>query len=225
MPVIECIDVKKTYLSGEVEVQALRGVTLSIGKGEFVALTGPSGCGKTTLLNIIGGLDRPSGGTVSVEGRSLNGLSNSDLADLRLRRVGFVFQAYNLVPVLSGLENVEFVLQLQGVDKSDRRRRASEILSSVGLAEMQSRRPAELSGGQQQRVAVARALASNPAIVVADEPTANLDSKTAQALLELMRELNVEEKLTFVVASHDPKVLDFVQRHVRLVDGQIQSDT
>ena len=225
MSVIECIDVKKTYLSGKIKVPALRGVTLSIRKGDFVALTGPSGCGKTTLLNIIGGLDRPTSGKVSVDGQSLNDLSNSDLADLRLRRVGFVFQAYNLVPVLSGLENVEFVLQLQGVDKSDRRRRAAKILSSVGLAEMQTRRPAELSGGQQQRVAVARALASNPAIIVADEPTANLDSKTAQALLELMRELNVEEKLTFVVASHDPKVLDFVQRHVRLVDGQIQSDT
>lgn len=225
MSVIECIDVRKTYRSGKIEVPALRGVTLSIQKGDFVALTGPSGCGKTTLLNIIGGLDRPTGGKVSVEGRSLSHLSNSELADLRLRRVGFVFQAYNLVPVLSGLENVEFVLQLQGVDKSDRRRRAAEILSLVGLAEMQARRPAELSGGQQQRVAVARALASNPAIVVADEPTANLDSKTAQALLELMRELNVEEQLTFVVASHDPKVLDVVQRHVRLVDGQIQSDT
>ena len=225
MSVIECIDVRKTYRSGKIEVPALRGVTLSIQKGDFVALTGPSGCGKTTLLNIIGGLDRPTGGKVSVEGRSLSHLSNSELADLRLRRVGFVFQAYNLVPVLSGLENVEFVLQLQGVDKSDRRRRAAEILSLVGLAEMQARRPAELSGGQQQRVAVARALASNPAIVVADEPTANLDSKTAQALLELMRELNVDEQLTFVVASHDPKVLDVVQRHVRLVDGQIQSDT
>ena len=135
-----------------------------------------------------------------------------------------MFQAYNLVPVLSGLENVEFVLQLQGVDKSERRRRATNILSSVGLAEMKERRPAELSGGQQQRVAVARALASNPAIIVADEPTANLDSKTAQALLELMRELNEEEQLTFVVASHDPKVLNFVQRQVKLVDGQIQSD-
>ncbi len=225
MSVIECIDVRKTYRSGKIEVPALRGVTLSIEKGDFVALTGPSGCGKTTLLNIIGGLDRPTGGKVSVEGRSLRHLSNAELADLRLRRVGFVFQAYNLVPVLSGLENVEFVLQLQGVDKSDRRRRATEILSAVGLAEMQARRPAELSGGQQQRVAVARALASNPAIVVADEPTANLDSKTAQALLELMRDLNVEEQLTFVVASHDPKVLDVVKRHVRLVDGQIHSDT
>ena len=225
MSVIECIDVRKTYRSGKIEVPALRGVTLSIQKGDFVALTGPSGCGKTTLLNIIGGLDRPTDGKVSVEGRSLRHMSNSELADLRLHRVGFVFQAYNLVPVLSGLENVEFVLQLQGVDKSDRRRRAAEILSLVGLAEMQARRPSELSGGQQQRVAVARALASNPAIIVADEPTANLDSKTAQALLELMHELNVEERLTFVVASHDPKVLDYVQRHVRLVDGQIHSDT
>jgi putative ABC transport system ATP-binding protein len=224
MAVIECIDVKKTYVSGQIEVQALRGVTVSIEQGEFVALTGPSGCGKTTLLNIIGGLDRPTSGEVRVEGRSLNDLSNSDLADLRLRRIGFVFQAYNLVPVLSGVENVEFIMQLQGVGKDDRRRRASEVLSSVGLADMQARRPAELSGGQQQRVAVARALASNPAIILADEPTANLDSKTAQALLELMRDLNNKRKVTFVIASHDPKVLDFVQRQVRLVDGQIRSD-
>jgi len=225
MAVIECTDVKKTYLSGQVEVPALRGVTLSIEPGEFVALTGPSGCGKTTLLNLIGGLDRPASGDVLLEGRSLNGLSNSELADLRLRRIGFVFQAYNLVPVLSGLENVEFIMQLQGVGKSERRRRAAEVLASVGLAEMQERRPAELSGGQQQRVAVARALASNPAIILADEPTANLDSKTSLALLELMRELNEEDELTFVVASHDPKVLDFVQRHVRLVDGRLDSDT
>ena len=224
MSVIECNDIRKNYRSGEIEVQALRGVSLSIRKGEFVALTGPSGCGKTTLLNIIGGLDRPTSGEISVDGRTLNDLSNSDLADLRLRRVGFVFQAYNLVPVLSGLENVEFVLQLQGIDKSERRQRATNILASVGLAEMKERRPAELSGGQQQRIAVARALASNPAIIVADEPTANLDSKTALALLELMRELNEEEQLTFVVASHDPKVLEFVQRQVRLVDGQIQCD-
>jgi putative ABC transport system ATP-binding protein len=222
MAVIECIDVKKTYVSGEIEVQALRGVTLSIEEGEFVALTGPSGCGKTTLLNIIGGLDRPTSGDVRVEGKSLNDLSNSDLADLRLRRIGFVFQAYNLVPVLSGVENVEFIMQLQGVGKDVRRRRASEVLSSVGLAEMQARRPAELSGGQQQRVAVARALASNPAIVLADEPTANLDSKTAQALLELMRDLNDAQKVTFVIASHDPRVLDVVQRQVRLVDGQVR---
>jgi len=223
MAVIECMDVKKTYVSGQIEVQALRGVTVSIEEGEFVALTGPSGCGKTTLLNIIGGLDRPTSGEVRVEGRSLNDLSHSDLADLRLRRIGFVFQAYNLVPVLSGVENVEFIMQLQGVGKDDRRRRASEVLSSVGLADMQARRPAELSGGQQQRVAVARALASNPAIILADEPTANLDSKTAEALLELMQDLNSARKVTFVIASHDPKVLDFVQRQVRLVDGQIQS--
>ncbi|MEM9552842.1 MAG: ABC transporter ATP-binding protein [Acidobacteriota bacterium] len=225
MAVIECIDVKKTYRSGQVDVNALRGVSLAIEQGEFVALTGPSGCGKTTLLNIIGGLDRPKSGDVCVEGQSLNDLGNSDLADLRLRRIGFIFQAYNLVPVLSGLENVEFIMQLQGVGRADRRRRASEVLASVGLAEVQARRPAELSGGQQQRVAVARALASNPAIILADEPTANLDSRTSQALLELMRELNEKENLTLVVASHDPKVLEFVRRHVTVVDGRIHSDT
>ncbi|MEM1190058.1 MAG: ABC transporter ATP-binding protein [Pseudomonadota bacterium] len=224
MAIIECIDVRKTYRSGEVEVKALQGVSLSVQRGEFVALTGPSGCGKTTLLNTIGGLDRPSTGDVLVEGQSLSELSNSDLADLRLRRIGFVFQAYNLVPVLSSLENVEFVLRLQGVRKKERYRRASEMLASVGLDAMQHRRPAELSGGQQQRVAVARALASNPAIIVADEPTANLDSKTSQALLELMRRLNDEASLTFVVASHDPKVLEFVHRNVTLVDGQVHSD-
>jgi putative ABC transport system ATP-binding protein len=199
-------------------------VSIKIESGEFVSLSGPSGCGKTTLLNLIGGLDRPNDGDVRVEDKWLSKLSNSELADLRLRRIGFVFQAYNLIPVLSAMENVEFIMQLQGASAHERRSRAEQMLRSVGLTEMQERRPSELSGGQQQRVAVARAIASGPAIVLADEPTANLDSKTSHALLELVRRLNEEHGVTFVVASHDPTVLEFARRHVRLVDGQIASD-
>ena len=223
--VIECEDVSKTYLSGRIETEALKGVSLSISSGELVSLSGPSGCGKTTLLNIIGGLDRPSRGDVLVEGESLGAMSNAQLADLRLRRLGFVFQAYNLIPVLSAVENVEFIMQLQGMSKAERRARAMEVLKAVGLDGLEHRRPAELSGGQQQRVAVARAVASGPAIVLADEPTANLDSHTSDALLELLLHLNQEEGVTFVVASHDPKTLEFARRNVRLLDGQIVSDS
>ncbi len=222
--VIECHELSKTYLSGKVEVPALRDVSIKIEPGEFVSLSGPSGCGKTTLLNLIGGLDRPNDGDVRVEDKWLSKLSNSQLADLRLRRIGFVFQAYNLIPVLSAIENVEFIMQLQGASAHERRTRAGQMLGAVGLTQMQGRRPSELSGGQQQRVAVARAIASGPAIVLADEPTANLDSKTSHALLELVRRLNEEHGVTFVVASHDPKVLEFARRHIRLVDGQIASD-
>ena len=222
--VLECKDVKRTYVSGKIEVQALQGVSLNVSAGEFVSLSGPSGCGKTTLLNIIGGLDRPNGGDVRVEDQWLNELSNSQLADLRMNRIGFVFQAYNLIPVLSAAENVGFIMQLQGKSTGERRRRAKQVLDSVGLSGMENRRPAELSGGQQQRVAVARAIASSPAIVLADEPTANLDSKASDALLQLLRQLNEEEGVTIVIASHDPKALEYARRHVRLVDGQIHSD-
>lgn len=222
--VIECKDVKRTYVSGKIEVQALQGVSLNVSAGEFVSLSGPSGCGKTTLLNIIGGLDRPNGGDVRVEDQWLNELSNSQLADLRMNRIGFVFQAYNLIPVLSAAENVGFIMQLQGKSTGERRRRAKQVLDSVGLSGMENRRPAELSGGQQQRVAVARAIASSPAIVLADEPTANLDSKASDALLQLLRQLNEEEGVTIVIASHDPKALEYARRHVRFVDGQIHSD-
>ena len=222
--VIECKDVKRTYVSGKIEVQALQGVSLNVSAGEFVSLSGPSGCGKTTLLNIIGGLDRPNGGDVRVEDQWLNELSNSQLADLRMNRIGFVFQAYNLIPVLSAAENVGFIMQLQGKSTGERRRRAKQVLDSVGLSGMENRRPAELSGGQQQRVAVARAIASSPPIVLADEPTANLDSKASDALLQLLRQLNEEEGVTIVIASHDPKALEYARRHVRLVDGQIHSD-
>ncbi len=221
--VIQCSGLSKTYGNGAVQVHALQGVDLSIGPGEFVSLSGPSGCGKTTLLNIIGGLDRPNGGDVFVQDCWLGSLSNADLADMRLRRIGFVFQAYNLIPVLSAIENVEFIMQLQGIPKRERRERAREVLTAVGLETMENRRPAALSGGQQQRVAVARAIASKPAIVLADEPTANLDSKASDALLELIGALNKEHGITFVVASHDPKVIDFAKRHVRMVDGKIIS--
>ena len=207
--VIECKDVKRTYVSGKIEVQALQGVSLNVSAGEFVSL---------------GGLDRPNGGDVRVEDQWLNELSNSQLADLRMNRIGFVFQAYNLIPVLSAAENVGFIMQLQGKSTGERRRRAKQVLDSVGLSGMENRRPAELSGGQQQRVAVARAIASSPAIVLADEPTANLDSKASDALLQLLRQLNEEEGVTIVIASHDPKALEYARRHVRLVDGQIHSD-
>ena len=192
--------------------------------GELVSLSGPSGCGKTTLLNTIGGLDRPTQGDVFVQGRQLGLLSNAELAELRLRRIGFVFQAYNLIPVLSAVENVEFIMQLQGRPKNERREQAELMLQAVGLERLHDRRPSELSGGQQQRVAVARAIASEPAIVLADEPTANLDSKSSQNLLELIERLNRERGTTFVIASHDPKVLDFVRRQVKMLDGQILSD-
>jgi len=219
--IIQCKDVSKTYNNGAIEVSALRDVSLTISSAEFVSLSGPSGCGKTTLLNIIGGLDRPSAGDVLVEGASLNTKSNSQLADIRLRRIGYVFQAYNLIPVLSALENVEFIMQLQGLELKQRRERSMAILHSVGLDGMENRRPAELSGGQQQRVAVARAIVSDPAIVLADEPTANLDSRNSNELLELMQRLNNEKNITFVVATHDPKVLQFTGRHIQMLDGQI----
>jgi putative ABC transport system ATP-binding protein len=178
MNIVETVDVKKTYQQGNVEVTALGGVSLSIQKGSFVALAGPSGSGKTTMLNMIGGLDTPDSGRIAVNGNALETMSQTELASLRLHNIGFIFQAYNLVPVLSALENVEFVMLLQGIPSAERRDRAMSILDDVGLEGTYNRRPAELSGGQQQRVAVARAIVSNPSIVLADEPTANLDSKT-----------------------------------------------
>ncbi|MDD5711813.1 MAG: ABC transporter ATP-binding protein, partial [Smithellaceae bacterium] len=182
MNIVECKDIRKVYHQGKVEVQALNGIDLEVEKGGFVALAGPSGSGKTTLLNIIGGLDRPDGGSVSVDGEELSVMNQGELANLRLQKVGFVFQSFNLIPVLSALENVEFVMLLKGVPTKERRERSRAILDDVGLAGLYDRRPAELSGGQQQRVAVARAIVANPAIVLADEPTANLDSKTGQGL-------------------------------------------
>jgi putative ABC transport system ATP-binding protein len=224
MNIVECRDVKKTYRQGEVEVLALNGVDLSIEQGGFLALAGPSGSGKTTMLNIIGGLDRADSGKVLVDGNALEGMNQSELASLRLHKVGFVFQAYNLIPVLSAIENVEFVMLLQGVSTKERRERAQAILDDVGLEGKYDRRPAELSGGQQQRVAVARAIVSNPSIVLADEPTANLDSKNGRGLLEMMREMNETKKVTFVFSTHDHMVMDYARRLVQIRDGQVADD-
>jgi putative ABC transport system ATP-binding protein len=224
MSIVECVDVKKTYHQGKVEVQALRGVSLSIDAGGFVAIAGPSGSGKTTMLNIMGGLDHADSGDVVVDQQDFSQMSQSELASLRLHRVGFVFQAYNLIPVLSSLENVEFVMLLQGVPQAERRDRAKAILDDVGLEGTYDRRPAELSGGQQQRVAVARAIVSSPAIVLADEPTANLDSKTGEGLLEMMREMNEKRKVTFIFSTHDKMVMDYARRLIHLRDGLVADD-
>ena len=224
MNIVECIDIKKTYEQGQVEVQALRGISLSIKKGGFVAVAGPSGSGKTTVLNIIGGLDSADSGRVMVDGNVLDEMNQSQLANLRLHNIGFVFQAYNLIPVLSALEIVEYVMLLQGVPVADRRQRAKTILDDVGLEDKYNRRPAELSGGQQQRVAVARAIVSNPSIVLADEPTANLDSKSGQDLLELMQEMNEKKKVTFIFSTHDHMVMDYARRLVKIRDGRVVDD-
>jgi putative ABC transport system ATP-binding protein len=221
---VELKDVKKTYRTGSIEVPALRGISLRVAPGEFLAIAGPSGSGKTTLLNIIGGLDRADTGEVLVEGKNLQLLSSGELARLRLQRLGFVFQAYNLLPVLTALENAEFTLLLQGVPVKQRKERVQKLFSEIGLASLEHRRPGELSGGQQQRVAVARAMVTEPALILADEPTANLDSVTATALLEVMEQLNRAHGTTFVYATHDPQVMERARRLIRLHDGQIASD-
>jgi putative ABC transport system ATP-binding protein len=221
---VELKDVKKTYHTGPIQVPALRGVSLQVAAGEFLAIAGPSGCGKTSLLNIIGGLDRADSGEVLVEGQNLQLLSAGALAHLRLQRLGFVFQAYNLLPVLTALENAEFTLLLQGVPAKQRKERVEKLFSEIGLGGLENRRPGELSGGQQQRVAVARAMVTEPALILADEPTANLDSVTATALLEVMEQLNRAHGTTFVYATHDPQVMERAHRLIRLRDGQIASD-
>jgi len=224
MNIVECVDVSKTYRQGRIKIQALNSVNLSIAKGEFVAIAGPSGSGKTTLLNLVGGLDLMDAGSIIVDGNAFDQMSQSQLADLRLHKVGFVFQAYNLIPVLSAAENVEFVMLLQGISANERRQRAEAILDDVGLAGKYDRRPAELSGGQQQRVAVARAIVSNPSIVLADEPTANLDSKTGDGLLKMMKQMNEEKKVTFIFSTHDNMVMNYARRLVLIRDGRIEDD-
>ena len=221
---VELKDVKKTYRTGSIEVSALRGVSLRVAPGEFLAIAGPSGSGKTTLLNLIGGLDRADAGEVWVDGKNLQLLSAGELAHLRLQRLGFVFQAYNLLPVLTARENAEFTLLLQGVPLEQRQVRVQKLFSEIGLAGLEHRRPGELSGGQQQRVAVARAMVTEPSLILADEPTANLDSVTATALLEVMEQLNRVHGTTFVYATHDPQVMERARRLIRLHDGQIASD-
>ena len=221
---VELKYVTRTYRTGPIEVPALRGISLQIAHGEFLAIAGPSGCGKTTLLNIIGGLDRADSGEVLLEGNDVKLLSSGELARLRLQRLGFVFQAYNLLPVLTALENAEFTLLLQGVPARQRKERVLKLFSEIGLAGLENRRPGELSGGQQQRVAVARAMVTEPALILADEPTANLNSVTATALLEVMEQLNRAHRTTFVYATHDPQVMERAHRLIRLHDGLIASD-
>lgn len=217
-------EVWKVFEQEAEEIKAVRGITLTIERGEFTALAGPSGSGKTTLLNLIGGLTRPTRGRVLVAGRDLTEMSNRELAQLRLEQVGFVFQAYNLLPVLTARENAEFPLLLQGVEEEERHRRIREIFERTGLGGLEDRRPGKLSGGQQQRVAVVRAVVGKPALVLADEPTANLDSTASEALLDIMLELNEELGTTFVFATHDSRVMEHSRRLVRLVDGSISSD-
>jgi putative ABC transport system ATP-binding protein len=223
-PVVMCRNVARVYDTDTIPVNALRGVDLIVESGEFVSLAGPSGSGKSTLLNLIGALDRPSSGEVIVDGVALATLDETELADLRLNKIGFVFQAYNLIPVLSARENVEFIMQLQGVPSAARRERSLEVLASLGMAELVDRRPGKMSGGQQQRVAVARAIVTRPALLLADEPSANLDSETTKGLLELLRRVNVERGVTIVTATHDPMVMSYARRRVQLLDGRITSD-
>jgi len=224
MKIIELINLHKVYHETEVEVRAVNGVDLQFDEGEFTAIVGPSGSGKTTLLNIIGGLDKPTEGEVKIDDILINNLSPSKLIDFRMNNIGFVFQAYNLIPVLTAGENIEFIMHLQGVPKKEREKRTLELLNAVGLIDRINSRPAKLSGGQQQRVAVARALASKPRFVLADEPTANLDSKSTENLLEIMEALNREEKVSFIFSTHDARVVNKARRVITIEDGKVISD-
>ena len=219
-----CRNVSKVYRQNAIAVHALTDINLEIPKKDFLCLSGPSGSGKSTLLNLIGGLDKPTSGEVEVDGIALASLNKGELAKLRLQRIGFVFQAYNLIPVLTARENIEFVMQLQGVPAAERRTRAMDILKEVALDGLEDRRPGELSGGQQQRVAVARAIVSEPSLVLADEPTANLDSKTAENLMQLLVHMNTDHHVTFVFSTHDKLVMDFSRRLIKLHDGKIVED-
>jgi putative ABC transport system ATP-binding protein len=223
--VVTIESVKKTYRQGEVDVPALRGVDLEVERGDFLAFAGPSGSGKTTLLNLIGGLAAPSDGRIAIEGRDLATMSKGERSTMRLQRIGFIFQAYNLIPVLTAYENAEFVLLLQKVDEQERCEKVMAMLEKVGLTGMENRFPRELSGGQQQRVAIARAIVAEPAIILADEPTANLDSKTAAQLLDTMELLNRQQQATFLFSTHDPAVMKRARRLVYLRDGQIERIT
>jgi putative ABC transport system ATP-binding protein len=222
--IVNLQEVTKDYGQGQALTHALRGVNLAIEAGEFTAMAGPSGSGKSTLLNIIGGLDRPTSGRVEVDGREISDLSNTELGLLRRDRLGFIFQSYNLIPVLTALENAEYVLMLQGIPTTERRARVREVLAEVGLEGLENRYPRQLSGGQQQRVAIARAIVSQPALVLADEPTANVDSKTGKALLDLMHRLNEEKGVTFFFSTHEEAVMKRARRLLQLEDGVILND-
>ncbi len=224
MKVIEINNLNKIYNESEVQVHAVNNVMLDFEEGEFTAIVGPSGSGKTTLLNMIGGLDTPSSGSVMVGGNVMSDLKGAELTDFRLRNIGFVFQAYNLIPVLTAKENTEFVMRLQGKSNKECAKRSEELLKAVGLGDRINARPSKLSGGQQQRVAVARALASKPKFVLADEPTANLDSKSTETLLDIMEKLNRDENITFIFSTHDARVVKKARRVITLEDGKILSD-
>jgi putative ABC transport system ATP-binding protein len=225
MAEIKCVDLCKNYQQGDAVIKALDHVSLNIEQGSFLCLSGPSGSGKTTLLNMIGGLDELDSGEISIDGQRVDLLAKGPLADLRLHYIGFVFQAYNLIPVLTAQENVEFVMQVQGVPARERKKKSLAILREVGLEGMESRRPAQLSGGQQQRVAVARAIVSQPKLVLADEPTANLDSRSATHLMELFRELNQHHGVTFLISTHDERVMRHAKRLVKMQDGRVIEDS
>ena len=224
MAEIKCVELCKNYQQGDATIKALDHVSLDIEQGSFVCLSGPSGSGKTTLLNMIGGLDQLDSGEISIDGERVDLLAKGPLADLRLNHIGFVFQAYNLIPVLTARENVEFVMQVQGIPAREREEKSLAILREVGLEGMESRRPAQLSGGQQQRVAVARAIVSQPKLVLADEPTANLDSTSAKHLMELFRELNENHGVTFIISTHDERVMRYARRLVKMQDGRVIED-
>lgn len=222
--VIEIKDLHKTYTETEVPVKAVNGISISFFEGEFAAIVGPSGCGKTTLLNMLGGLDEPSSGQVLIDGVDISTFSSRQMIDFRMNNIGFVFQAYNLIPVLTAKENAEFIMQLQNKPKEERNIRIAELFKAIGIEGKENIRPSRLSGGQQQRVAVARALASKPKFILADEPTANLDSKSTAELLDIMRKLNEEEKITFIFSTHDQRVIDRAKRVVYLEDGKVWKD-
>ena len=224
MSIIKIESAVKIYNDTAVPVKAVNGIDIVIEKGEFTAIVGPSGSGKTTLLNLLGGLDSLTSGKIEIDGVDISGLGSGELIDFRLNNIGFVFQAYNLIPVLTARENVEFIMELQGVSKKDRRERAEKLLCEVGLEGRTGEKPSRLSGGQQQRVAVARALASKPKFILADEPTANLDSVSAENLLEMMSSLNKEENMTFIFSTHDPRVMKKARRIVTIEDGKVKSD-
>lgn len=224
MSVIKINNLTKTYHETEIPVHAVNGINLTFEKGEFAAIVGPSGCGKTTLMNMIGGLDKPTSGDVEVNEIDISQLSSSELIDFRLKNIGFVFQAYNLIPVLTAKENVEFIMQLQNWNKKEMNKRTIALLESVGLGGKLNRRPNQMSGGEQQRVAVARALASKPQFVLADEPTANLDSRATTQLLDIMKKLNEDENITFIFSTHDQRVIDKARRVITLEDGKVVSD-
>jgi len=224
MTAIKCVDLCKYFQQGDVVIKALDHLSIDIEEGSFICLSGPSGSGKTTLLNAVGGLDKLDSGAIHFDGQRVDQLGKGSMADLRLHHIGFVFQAYNLIPVLTARENVEFVMQVQGLSAKERRNKSFAILKEVGLEGMENRYPAQLSGGQQQRVAVARAIVSQPKLVLADEPTANLDSETATQLMDLLRELNEHHKVTFLIATHDERVMRYAKRLIRMQDGKIITD-